>query len=88
MNFMESKNIIIIYGGRVDKEGYTSYHCFSDICILNLEKIAWGHVKIHGQIPPARNAHCTGVIGSKLVIFGGITAGQHADSTTYFIDFD
>ena len=58
------------------------------MCVLNLEKLQWAKVKLHGITPQARSAHCTGIIGQKLIIFGGVTSGQHASSTTYLIDFD
>ena len=72
MNFMINKNILIIYGGRVDLSGTSTYHCFNDIHVLNLEKLSWATVKMHGIIPEARSAHSCGVLGNKLIIFGGI----------------
>lgn len=44
----------------------------NDVWMLFLENLTWYEVKTYGQVPLERFSHASCVIGSQLVIFGGL----------------
>ena len=46
---------------------------FSDIHVLDIEKMKWIEVHVKGEVPPGRFSHTATMIGSNMYIFGGKT---------------
>ena len=78
MNYFESMNCIIIFGGRNDTllEKYIKINenFLNDLWILHLENMTWIRVSNIGDVPSPRYNVCSAIYGSRLVIFGGLNA--------------
>ena len=85
MNFFQDLNIIIIYGGRNDS---CPEPIFSDVSILNVFNLCWSKVTLFGLGNVPKCSHCSCVIGSKLVVFGGYTLQEYSCSDIFILELN
>lgn len=85
MNYFQDLNIIIIYGGRNDKN---SQPILSDICILNIFNLCWSKVSLHGLGYIPKCSHCTTIVDSKLIVFGGYTLNEYVSADVYILELN
>ena len=83
-------NALIIHGGRNDRapNAHSKGGSFDDVAMLNLETLQWISVTTHGLGRSARFSHCAGVIGTKIIIFGGMSFSEYMDSTIEIAELD
>lgn len=58
---------------------------FSDVLILNLEKMAWNILVTRGQGPGPRDSHSAVLVGNKMIVFGG-TNGSEKVNDVHILD--
>ena len=89
MDLYYPSRILVIYGGKDDTRnirGNQAYYC--DLSIFDLVNYCCLTVTIEGRIREKRFSHSSFSIGSKLVLFGGMTEkGFNSDGVT-FINFN
>jgi hypothetical protein len=85
MAFYEELEILIVHGGRNDKDPKI---CFNDVFILDLCDFKWIKLNIFDEIPKPRSEHCMTVHNNKLVIFGGINTERYIGDQIYLINLD
>lgn len=83
---MKSNSSVIIFGGRVDHPGSQIYQCFNDLHFLNLATMSWARVPVSGIIPDERAAHCASVLGSNLIVFGGVSQGKYTRAKCHILE--
>lgn len=83
MVFCKNFNFLIVFGGRIDLTDKKEYTCFSDVHIFNVSSLFWTTVKVHGNIPMARSAHCCEIMGSEMFIFGGVRNSFYCSSEVF-----
>ncbi len=84
MNFNNTLNFITIYGGK------DSNKVFDDLFILDIMNFQWIKIELFG-IPflGGRFGHCSGIIGEKLLVFGGLDEeGKYLPAKVLSIDLD
>lgn len=89
MNHYPQKNILILYGGRNDEnyeENGESY--LSDVWILSLDNLVWRQWDNNGDIPPPRSFHSAAVIGTSVLIFGGINDQNYCRAIAYTLNME
>ena len=70
MEFFEKLNVVIIYGGKNDKNKNGPY--FNDMFFLDVQTLSWVNIELNDdQIFPPRGAHCSCLVEDELIIFGG-----------------
>ena len=75
MHFCEDYQMLVIFGGRIDfvTRKYGNSAILNDVWVLHLEpELMWSQVHCTGSIPRERFSHTSCVIGTQLVIFGGL----------------
>ena len=90
MVFYSLLNILIIYGGRNDKMTgpNLSNSCFKDIFILRLENLIWIEVTKTTGIDRHRCSHVAGIIGTKMIIFGGMDFKSYASPDISLLELE
>jgi hypothetical protein len=79
MDFYPNLNIIIIHGGRNDRNENSIYN---DYVVLDLETMNWIQAICKQDKPPSMRAeHQSFIFGNKLLILGGVNRST-------FMDFD
>lgn len=58
---------------------------FSDVLVLNLEKMAWNILVTRGQGPGPRDSHSAVLVGHKMIVFGG-TNGSEKVNDVHVLD--
>ncbi|XP_048738343.1 kelch domain-containing protein 1-like [Ostrea edulis] len=61
-------NKLVVVGGR----GKENQH-FADVHMFNCESKSWSQVKQNGAVPEGRSQHSLGVVGDKVIMYGGTT---------------
>ncbi|CAG9317240.1 unnamed protein product [Blepharisma stoltei] len=80
---------LIIYGGRNDALlNFEKNSPCKDIGILKIETLEWENVFISGDQPNFRWGHNAGVIGSKMIILGGLDYYQFMNSDMLLLETD
>eukprot|EP00347_Sterkiella_histriomuscorum_P019572 403341123 len=74
MEFSEEQSLIVVFGGRCDLQTRSSsgQQVLNDIWVLLLSTLIWCEVQAIGQKPQERFSHCSTIVGTQLIIFGGI----------------
>ncbi len=85
-NFYEPGNYMIIYGGRNDAH---EDFAFSDIFILELNKLEWIEVSVYSDdkifVYP-RCGHSSVIFSNKLIVFGGMNNNTYIGSSLFFVE--
>lgn len=79
-------NVLVIFGGRIDVANTTSYTCFNDVHILNLESLLWIRISVLGNIPTPRSGHSAATSGTRIYIFGGVSNTVYCSSDIYMLE--
>mmetsp|Transcript_18289 Transcript_18289/g.17408 ORF Transcript_18289/g.17408 Transcript_18289/m.17408 type:complete len:169 (+) Transcript_18289:431-937(+) len=90
-NFYREGNFMIIAYGRNDKDKNPSNVILNDIWILKLASLEWQQVKHFdqsGDAPMPRFNHCSMILGSRLLIVGGIGEGFKITKDIQEIEID
>jgi tRNA wybutosine-synthesizing protein 3 len=77
MSLCEEFNFLVVFGGRIDfvTKKYGSSTVLNDVWLLHLDPVLmWVQVQCSGSIPRERFSHSACVVGTQLVIFGGLNA--------------
>ena len=75
MNFYEKARILIVYGGIDDQRTVKGHPAFyTHLGVLDLTKLTWLTVQVHGDFQEPRCSHSAAFCGTKFIIFGGINA--------------
>ena len=85
-NFYEAGNFLIVYGGRNDNN---EDYAFSDIFILELNKLQWIEVitySIEKINVFSRCGHSSIIFNNKLIVFGGLNSNNYIGSSLFFVD--
>jgi len=80
--------IIVIYGGRNDRNVQTSNGSLGDVVVLRLEALRWDHVNVAGQVPSNRWGHAAVGLGSKLYILGGLNYANFQSADLVVLETD
>lgn len=83
-------NALIVHGGRNDRANLSAGEqgILADISLLYLDSLEWVTVAMYGAAKNPRFAHCAGVFGTKLAIFGGMNFTCYMDSGIEIVEFD
>ncbi len=65
-------NKIYIFGGRFSND-------LNDLLVADLENNIIRAIKTNSEAPPARRRHCSGFIGSSMLVFGGFNGNYFQD---------
>ncbi len=92
MHYYPDKNIMIIFGGRNDanyQSTLTSY--MNDVWVLALEKLTWVRwdaAEGPGCQPEGRYSHCSEMLGSSVVVFGGLGEDNYCKADVYMLEME
>ena len=87
MEFYEKLNVVIIYGGKNDKNKNGPY--FNDMFFLDVQTLTWINIELNDdQICPPRGAHCSCIIDDELIIFGGKNEKYYLKSDLLICNLD
>jgi len=83
ITFFEELNVLVIFGGRNEKD-----LSLNDVYMISLINLKWTKVALYDYLPRNRSEHCAECIDdSKLLILGGINSDRYLGSDFYVIDF-
>ena len=90
MVFYSSLNILIIYGGRNDKMTgpNLSNSCLNDIFVLRLDNFIWIEIMKATGIDRYRCSHVAGIIGTKMIVFGGMDFKSYASPDISLLELE
>ena len=89
MEYYPGMKIIVIYGGVTEKIFSENDDKMNSISILRItDSLIWLKVTIYGNTPDSRYSHCSSLVGSKLLIFGGISNSKYCGSTTWALELN
>ena len=70
MDFFEKLNVVIIYGGRNEKNKDGPF--FNDMFFLDVQTLSWINIEFNNdQAFPPRGGHSSCLVDNELIIFGG-----------------
>ncbi|CAM9790311.1 unnamed protein product [Ectocarpus sp. 4 AP-2014] len=69
-SFIKDKNLLVIFGGERTVDGCPE--CLDDIMVLDTDIDLLYPPAISGKCPTARSGHSAAIIGTDLVVFGGV----------------
>mmetsp|Transcript_6251 Transcript_6251/g.10842 ORF Transcript_6251/g.10842 Transcript_6251/m.10842 type:complete len:206 (-) Transcript_6251:32-649(-) len=80
---------LIVVGGRNDEQFHSEgvIH-LSEIVAFNIQACRWENIKLHGTPPEGRWGACAELVGSKLVLYGGMELSNYCNSDICFIETD
>jgi hypothetical protein len=73
MNFYEKGNILVVYGGRCDLN--KDHPILNDLHALRLDNLEWLKIEYRGETPQPKANHCSTIVESRIIIFGGYCEG-------------
>ena len=76
---------LVVLSGRNDFKANGSL-CLGDLCMLRIDTLKWEHVTFGGTVPQPRWSHCASVIGTKMVVLGGIDYAHFLPSDLYLME--
>ena len=76
LNFYESLNILLLFGGKNDR----LEKVYMDLYLFDLELYIWVKVNLFDQVPRERGEHNAVIHNDKLLIFGGISTKSYIGS--------
>jgi hypothetical protein len=79
LNFHESLNILVLYGGQNNRTGAI----FDDISMFDLDSSTWYSVIIYDDLPSARFDHSSVIYDNMLFVFGGMGNNHILGSDIY-----
>jgi hypothetical protein len=85
LNHYEELNVLFLFGG---KDHRTKNLVYDDFFMLEISTFKWTKIKIFDNYPQPRFDHCSTLLGSKLIIFGGSTTRTFIGSSLYIIELD
>jgi hypothetical protein len=85
ISFYEEMEVLILHGGKNNKDSKLVY---DDFYILDLHNLTWIKVNIFDKIPKPRSEHCSLVMFNKLILFGGINAESFVGSEFFLVNLD
>eukprot|EP00347_Sterkiella_histriomuscorum_P004971 403358389 len=90
MNYSEEQNLLVVYGGRCDFAAKkTNYQqILDDVWVFFLENLTWYQVICTGSIPRERFSHCACIVGTQLLIFGGLNGENFLYPELYCLELD
>lgn len=88
MHYSPELNFVVLFGGRNDSFGAIQNCIFNDIWILRLNLLQWVQVESHGEVPDKRYNHCSTLLGTQLIIFGGINGNTYTNSSLYIWEME
>jgi hypothetical protein len=88
MSFFPDLSLIVVYGGRRDEHSDSGYRCFGELHILRLATMTWSTAIFYGRLPENRCGHAATVLGSRLVVFGGLHNSHYCGGTTFVGELD
>ena len=87
MEFFEKLNVVIIYGGRNDKNKNGPY--FNDMFFLDVESLSWINIEFNkDQMFQPRGGHCSCLVDNELIIFGGKNEKYYLKSNLLICNLD
>jgi len=60
----------------------------NDVWVFFLENLTWYEAKTSGSIPRERFSHCAAIVGTQLIIFGGLNSENFLNSELYALELD
>ncbi|CDW75223.1 kelch motif family protein [Stylonychia lemnae] len=90
LNFSEDQNLLVLFGGRCDFAAkMTNYQqILNDVWVLYLDNLCWYEVQCSGSVPRERFCHCATIVGTQLLIFGGLNSDNFLCSEIYCLELD
>ena len=88
MNYFESNNMLVIFGGRIQSQIHNQTFSLNDVWILELRKVEWFRLNCSGNMPTKRYGHISLLNGNQLVVFGGLTDDMFCDNTLHVLKID
>ena len=91
MNYIPQKNIAIVFGGRNDEHfAFSGAAYLNDVWVLSLDRLCWQQWNPGSQasVPVARYSHAAAVIGSAVVVFGGLSDENYCRADIHALDMD
>ena len=90
MNYSEEQNILVVFGGRSDyaQKKYNYYQILNDVWVLFLENLTWYEANTTGSIPRERFSHSACIVGTNLIIAGGLNNDNFCSPETYTLELD
>ncbi|XP_043228857.1 kelch domain-containing protein 2-like isoform X2 [Amphibalanus amphitrite] len=94
------KNFVVVWGGYEDDEQYDNnaytrepyYHPADEVMLYDCEYEVWHGVRIHGDPPPRLCGATAGVIGDRMLLFGGFMEDRQLGTsnvrTVYELDLN
>lgn len=92
MNYYPQKAMLIIFGGRNDENSNNGgQEYLNDVWILDLENMRWtmwDNKDSMGSIPVARYSHSSAVLGTSIIVFGGLSEENYCKGDVYVLDME
>jgi hypothetical protein len=85
INHYEELDVLFLFGG---KDHRSKNLVYDDFFMLELSTLKWTNIKIFDNQPQPRFDHCSTILGSKLIIFGGSNTRTFIGSSLYIIELD
>ncbi|CAK76775.1 unnamed protein product (macronuclear) [Paramecium tetraurelia] len=85
LNYFYHLNALILYGGRNDSK---EENILNDLYVLQLMQMNWVLVQQIGGLKYGKFNHCSVLIDSKIMIFGGYTKNVYANADIQLIELD
>ena len=89
MNYCDTLNILIIYGGRNEtmiKSGKNT-PMLRDMYILTIDIMTWTEIEIDGELP-SKTLHSADIVNDKLLIFGGVNENSKDNDVGLIVKFE
>ena len=51
---------------------------FNTVWLLKLSKLQWIRMEYRGEVPSTRYNHCSSIIDTKMIVFGGMNGQSYA----------
>mmetsp|Transcript_13522 Transcript_13522/g.6668 ORF Transcript_13522/g.6668 Transcript_13522/m.6668 type:complete len:87 (-) Transcript_13522:146-406(-) len=77
-------NKLFIFGGRNDEGDFA----LGDMCVLDLNIMTWIQVVLEGYPAESRWSHVMANVGTKILIFGGLTTRSYTRSGIIAVETD
>lgn len=88
MHYCVELNFLVLFGGRNDTFGAASKSIFNDLWILRLDSLIWAKVACYGDIPERRYNFSSCLVGTQLVIFGGLNGKTYNGAALYICEME
>ena len=83
LTFFERENMLVVAGGRTEN-GIRE----NDLYVMQLDSLAWVRVWVRSSKLLGRSNHSAAIVGSQLVIFGGLSGDFKLDNSVDLVELD